>query len=165
MPHISKELASDWVDFVKASLETRIEDTKISTEKVLSAVQTIAVQLSGEADLKNVLSLKADQATPAEIMKVLQDILDRLDNHDALAQLIAPLFMALQFEDRTRQKLEGILEVTAIWADMRNKDMSEEEIAMQLKAHVVTMDQQVILAKHFPDHIQAEDDAESIDLF
>jgi len=166
MPHITSELSSDWLNFARASLGTRIRDTEIATTKVLNAVQAIATQLDNKQELSALLSIKSDDAVPSEILPLLQGILKHLDSRDELSQLIAPLYMALQFEDRTRQKLEGLLEIMTVWTDVRNDDaISDEALAGRLKQHVVSMEQQAILARYFPDHIQVEDVNEKMEFF
>lgn len=161
-------LASDWVNYAKASLDSRIQHTGQATEKVLAAVQAISSQLDDTQDLGALLSLKSDQTSAAEILHVLQDVLDHLDTQNELAQLIAPLFSALQFEDRTRQKLESILGILSIWAEVRNDDnITDEVLSSRLMQHVISLEQQAVLAKYFPDYIQeeADDDSDDIDLF
>lgn len=166
MLHITTELSSDWLNFARASLGTRIRDTEHATTKVLTAVQAIAVQLDNKQELTALLTIKSDDAMPSEIMPLLQDILKHLDSQDELSQLIAPLYMALQFEDRTRQKLEGLLDIMSVWAEVRNDgDISDEVLAARLKQHVVSMEQQVILAKYFPAFIQIEEVNEEVEFF
>lgn len=166
MPHITTELSTDWLNFARASLGTRIRDTEIATKKVLNAVQAIATQLDNKQELSALLSIKSDEAMPSEILPLLQGVLKQLDSRDELSQLIAPLYMALQFEDRTRQKLEGLLEIMAVWADVRNDDeISDEALAGRLKQHIVSMEQQAILARHFPAHIQVEEVNEEMEFF
>lgn len=166
MPHITTDLSADWLNFARASLATRIRDTEHATTKVLSAVQAIATQLDNKQELTALLTIKSDSAVPSEILPLLQDILKHLDSQDELSQLIAPLYMALQFEDRTRQKLEGLLDMMIVWADVRNDDViTDEELAARLMRHVVSMEQQVILAKYFPDYIKGEDVNEEMEFF
>ncbi len=166
MPHITTELSTDWLNFARASLGTRIRDTEHATTKVLSAVQAIASQLDNKQELTALLTIKSDDAVPSEILPLLQDILKHLDSQDELSQLIAPLYMALQFEDRTRQKLEGLQEIMTVWTEVRNDDaISDEALAGRLKQHVVSMEQQTILAKYFPDFIQVEDVNEEMEFF
>ncbi len=166
MPHITDELATDWLNFAGASLGTRIRDTEIATKKVLNAVQAIATQLDNKQELSALLSIKSDEAMPSEILPLLQGVLKQLDSRDELSQLIAPLYMALQFEDRTRQKLEGLLEIMAVWADVRNDEtISDEALAGRLKQHIVSMEQQAILARHFPAYIQVEEVNEEMEFF
>ncbi len=166
MPHITTELSADWLNFARASLATRIRDTEYATKKVLNAVQAIATQLDNKQELSALLTIKSDDAVSSEIMPLLQDILKHLDSQDELSQLIAPLYMALQFEDRTRQKLEGLLEMMAVWAEVRNDaSISDEQLAARLKQHIVSMEQQAILAKYFPDHIQLEQVNDEMEFF
>jgi len=169
MDQNNTELATDWVNYAKASLDSRIQHTGEATEKVLSAVQVISSQLDDKRGLGALISLKSDQVSTAKILHVLRDVLDHLDTQDALAQLIAPLFSALQFEDRTRQKLESILGMLLIWAEVRNDDeITDEVLSSRLIQHVVSMEQQAILAKYFPEYIleeEGEDDDDGIDLF
>jgi hypothetical protein len=163
------KLATDWVNYAKASLDSQIQHTGEATNKVLNAVQTISSQLDNKQDLGALLSLKSGESSTDEILHVLQDVLDHLNTQNELAQLIAPLFSTLQFEDRTRQKLESILGMLSIWAEVRNDvDITDEVLSSRLMQHVVSMEQQVILAKYFPDFIQEEveaDAADCIDLF
>ncbi len=167
MDKLNAELASDWVNYAKASLETRIRDTEQSTRQVLSAVQAIAAQLNDKHNLEPLLALKSDQAKPAEILALLHELLEHLDSQDALAQLIAPLFTALQFEDRTKQKLEGVLHILSVWTDVRSDDsITDEDLSSRLMQHVVTREQRAILAKFFPEYIEAEENEEDeIELF
>jgi len=166
MPHITTELPADWLKFANASLATRIKDTEHSTTKVLNAVQAIATQLDNKQELAALLTIRGDTTVPSEVLPLLQNILKHLDSQDELSQLIAPLYMALQFEDRTRQKLEGLLAIMSVWADVRNDDtVSDEDLAARLMQHVVSMEQQTILAKYFPDSIQAEDVNEEMEFF
>lgn len=165
MDQNNTELASDWVNYAKASLDSRIQHTGEATEKVLSAVQAISSQLDDKRDLGALMSLKSDQVSTAEILHVLRDVLDHLDTHDDLAQLIAPLFSTLQFEDRTRQKLESILGMLSIWSKVRNDEITDEILSSRLMQYVVSMEQQAILAKYFPDYIQEEEEEDGIDLF
>jgi hypothetical protein len=167
MDQLNDKLAIDWLNFAKASLGSRIEHTAQETTKVLTAVQAISSELSDKKDLDALINLKTDQASTSEILDLLQDVLNHLDTQDDLAQLIAPLFSALQFEDRSRQKLESILGILTLWAEVRNSDISDENLASRLMQQVVSMEQQVILAKYFPDFIQEEavDDSDGIDLF
>ena len=166
MPHISNELSTEWLNFANASLATRIRDTGQATEKVLSAVQAIAAQLDNKQELSALLSIKSEMAAPSEVLHLLQDILKHLGSQDELSQLIAPLYMALQFEDRTRQKLEGLLEIMAVWADVRNDDsITDEELATRLMQPVVSMEQQTILAKYFPDYVREEEVNEEMEFF
>jgi arginine/lysine/ornithine decarboxylase len=166
MSHISTELSADWLNFARASLATRIKDTGQATTKVLNAVQAIATQLDTKQELTVLLTLKTDRAIPSEVIPLLQDILRHLDSQDELSQLIAPLYMALQFEDRTRQKLESLLEVMAVWAEVRNDDAANDEaLAARLMPHVVSMEQQAILAKYFPDYIQVEEVNDEMEFF
>jgi len=166
MGHISTELASDWVNYANASLTTRIRDAEKSTIQVLIAIQSIAIQLNEKQELGALLSLQAEQSTPSQILLLLQEVLDHLGSHDALAQLIAPLFMALQFEDRTRQKLEGILNILSVWAEVRTTEaISEVELSARLMQHIVTMEQQKILADYFPNQIKVEDDNNGCSFF
>ena len=150
MDQNNTELASDWVNFAKASLDSRIQHTGQATEKVLVAVQAISSQLDDKQDLGALLSLKSGQSSTAEILHVLRDVLDHLDTQNNLAQLIAPLFSALQFEDRTRQKLEGILGILSIWAEVRNEDITDEVLSSRLMQHVVSLEQQAIPSEIFP---------------
>jgi len=165
MDQHNTELTSDWLNYAKASLDSRIQHTGEATEKVLAAVQVISLQLDDKKDLSALMSLKSDQASAAEILHLLRDVLDHLDTQDELAQLIAPLFSALQFEDRTRQKLESILGILSIWAEVRNEDIIDQDLSSRLMQHVVSMEQQAILAKYFPDYIQEEEIEDDIDLF
>jgi len=166
MLHITSELSTDWLNFARASLGTRIRDTEIATGKVLNAVQAIATQLDTKQELSALLSIKSDDAVSSEILPLLQGILKHLDSRDELSQLIAPLYMALQFEDRTRQKLEGLLEIMAVWTQVRNDDdISDETLAGRLKQHVVSMEQQAVLARYFPDYIQVEEVNEEMAFF
>lgn len=166
MPHITNELSADWLAFSRASLATRIRDTEHATKKVVSAVQAIAIQLDNRQELSELLDIKSDDAMPSEILPLLQDILKHLDTQDELSQLIAPLYMALQFEDRTRQKLEGLLDIMAVWADVRNDDtVTDEELAARLMQYVVSMEQQAILAKYFPEHVQVEEVNDEMEFF
>jgi len=166
MPHITNELSADWLNFARASLATRIRDTEHATTKVLSAVQAIAAQLDNKQELTALLTIEIDDAVSSEILPLLQNILKHLDSHDELSQLIAPLYMALQFEDRTRQKLEGMLEMMAVWADVRSDDViTDEDLSGQLMQHVVSMEQRTILANYFPDHVQLEEVNEEMELF
>ncbi len=166
MSHITNELSADWLNFAKASLATRIQDTEQSTAKVLNAVQAIAAQLDNKQELAALLTISSDRTVPSEVLPLLQDILKHLDSQDELSQLIAPLYMALQFEDRTRQKLEGLLAIMAVWVEVRNDDViNDEALAARLMQHVVSMEQQAILAKYFPDCIQVEDVNEEMEFF
>ena len=168
MDQHNNELAFDWLNYAKASLDSRIKHTGQATEKVLFAVQAISSQLNNKQDLDALISLKSDQTSTAEILHLLRDVLDHLDTQDELAQLIAPLFSALQFEDRTRQKLESILGILFIWAEVRNEEnITDQDLSSRLMQHVVSLEQQAILAKYFPNYIQAEedDDSDGIDLF
>lgn len=167
MDHNNTQLTSDWVNYAKASLNSRIQHTGQATETVLNAVQAISSQLDNKSDFGALLSLKSGQSSTAEILYVLRDVLDHLDVQDNLAQLIAPLFSALQFEDRTRQKLENILGMLSIWAEVRNdNEITDEVLSSRLMQHVVSMEQQAILAKYFPDYIQEEVETDDeIDLF
>jgi hypothetical protein len=168
MDQNNTELAFDWVNFAKASLGSRIQHTGQATEQVLVAVQAISSQLDDKKDLGALLSLKSGESSTADILHVLRDVLDHLDTQNNLAQLIAPLFSALQFEDRTRQKLESILGILSIWAEVRNEDITDEVLSSRLMQHVVSLEQQAILAKYFPDYIQEEvenDDSDGVDLF
>jgi tRNA splicing ligase len=165
MDQHNTELTSDWLNYAKASLDSRIQHTGEATEKVLAAVQAISLQLDDKKDLSALMSLKSDQASTAEILHLLRDVLDHLDAQDELAQLIAPLFSALQFEDRTRQKLESILGILSIWAEVRNEDITDQDLSSRLMQHVVSLEQQAILAKYFPDYIQEEEPEDDIDLF
>ena len=166
MPHITTELSSGWLDFANASLATRIRDTEQATTKVLNAVQAIATQLEDKQELTALLTIKSDEAVPAEVLPLLRDVLAHLDSHDELSQLIAPLYMALQFEDRTRQKLEGLLAIMSVWADARNNDaITDDELAASLMEHVVSMEQQAILAKYFPDAVQVEEVNDEMEFF
>ncbi len=166
MPHISNELPADWLNFANASLATRIRDTGQATTKVLNAVQAIATQLDNKQELTALLTIKSEIAAPSEVLHLLQDILKHLDSQDELSQLIAPLYMALQFEDRTRQKLEGLLEMMAVWADVRNDSViTDEDLAARLMQHVVSMEQQTIIAKYFPDYVHEEKVNEEMEFF
>lgn len=167
MDQSNTELATDWVNYAKASLDSRIKHAGQATEKVLIAVQAISSQLNDKQDLAALSSLKSDQASTAEILHLLRDVLDHLDTQNELAQLIAPLFSTLQFEDRSRQKLESILGILSIWAEVRNDDsVTDEVLSSRLMQHVVSLEQQAILAKYFPDHIQVEaEDDDGIDFF
>lgn len=167
MDHNNTQLASDWVNYAKASLDSRIQHTGQATEAVLNAVQAISSQLDYKKDFGALLSLKSGQSSADEILYVLRDVLDHLDVQDKLAQLIAPLFSALQFEDRTRQKLESIIGILPIWTEVRNdNEITNEVLSSRLMQQVVSMEQQVILAKYFPDYIKEEGDAgDDIDLF
>ena len=166
MSHITNELSADWLNFAKASLATRIQDTEQSTAKVLNAVQAIAAQLDNKQELAALLTISSDRTVPSEVLPLLQDILKHLDSQGELSRLIAPLYMALQFEDRTRQKLEGLLAIMAVWAEVRNDEaISDEALAAMLMQHVVSMEQQAILAKYFPDSIQAEEVNEEMEFF
>ena len=82
-----------------------------------------------------------------------------------LLNLLHLFFSTLQFEDRTRQKLESILGILSIWAEVRNEDITDQDLSSRLMQHVVSMEQQAILAKYFPDYIQEEEPEEDIDLF
>ncbi len=165
MDQLNAELANDWVGYANASLETRIRDTEQSTRQVLSAVQAIAAQLNDKHNLEALLALKSDLAEPAEILGLLHDLLEHLDSQDALSQLIAPLYTALQFEDRTRQKLEGMLRMLSVWANVRSDAaITDEDLSSQLMQHVVTSEQKAILSKFFPEYIEIETDAEEEDL-
>ena len=166
MPHITTELSTDWLNFAKASLATRIRDTESATTKVVSAVQAIAAQLDNKQELAALLNVKSEIAAPSEVLHLLQGILKHLDSRDELSQLIAPLYMALQFEDRTRQKLEGLLEMMVVWADVRNDSViSDEDLAARLMQHVVSMEQQTIIAKYFPDYVHQEEVNEEMEFF
>ena len=165
MEQHNTEITSDWLNYAKASLDSRIQHTGEATEKVLAAVQAISLQLDDKKDLGALMSLKSGQTSTAEILHLLRDVLDHLDAQDELAQLIAPLFSTLQFEDRTRQKLESILGILSIWAEVRNEDITDQDLSSRLMQHVVSMEQQAILAKYFPDYIQEEEPEEDIDLF
>jgi tRNA splicing ligase len=165
MDQHNTELTSDWLNYAKASLDSRIQHTGEATEKVLAAVQAISLQLDDKKDLGALMSLKSGQTSTAEILHLLRDVLDHLDAQDELAQLIAPLFSTLQFEDRTRQKLESILGILSIWAEVRNEDITDQDLSSRLMQHVVSMEQQAILAKYFPDYIQEEEIEDDIDLF
>ena len=165
MEQHNTEITSDWLNYAKASLDSRIQHTGEATEKVLAAVQAISLQLDDKKDLGALMSLKSGQTSTAEILHLLRDVLDHLDAQDELAQLIAPLFSTLQFEDRTRQKLESILGILSIWAEVRNEDITDQDLSSRLMQHVVSMEQQAILAKYFPDYIQEEELEDDIDLF
>ncbi|MBL7002502.1 MAG: hypothetical protein ISR69_00570 [Gammaproteobacteria bacterium] len=158
MSNDKSELANNWVEYAKASLETRIADTAKSTRQVLQAVQIIAEQMDDKKESEAFLSIKGDKATSDELISVLQGILSQLDKKSDLAQLIAPLFMALQFEDRTRQKLEGLLGIFGVWSEVRDVEYSDHEIAEKIMQHIATMEQQTILSQYFPEHIKVEDE-------
>ena len=166
MPHITDELSTEWLNFVKASLVSRIRDAETVTQKVLGAVQTLAHQLENKDAFDSLLALKSEVALPSDVLPMLQNVLKHLGQHDELSQLIAPLYTVLQFEDRTRQKMEGLIGVMDMWAQVRNDDsISDEAIATGLMTHVVSMDQQEILAKHFPDYITVEEVSDELELF
>jgi len=168
MDQRNTELALDWLNYAQASLDSRIQHAGQATEKVLVAVQAISSQLNDKQDLGALISLRSDQASTAEILHLLRDVLDHLDTQNDLAQLISPLFSTLQFEDRTRQKLESILGILSIWAEVRNEDITDKVLSARLMQHVVSLEQQAILAKYFPDYVQAEaddDDDDGIDFF
>lgn len=166
MSHITTELSTDWLNFVKASLGTRIQDAEEVTKKVLTAVQGLAMQLDDKEAFESLLAIKSEVAMPSEVLPMLQDVLEHLDSQDQLSQLIAPLYTVLQFEDRTRQKMEGLIGTMNMWAEVRSDDsISEEDMASGLMQHVVSMDQQAILAKYFPDHIQVEEVSDEVELF
>ncbi len=166
MPHISTELSTEWLNYARASLGARIEDTEHITAKVLTAVQAIATQLDEKQELQALLNFKSNEAVPSEILPLLQNLLKHLDSQDTLSQLIAPLYTSLQFEDRTRQKLEGLLEIMSIWAKVRNTEsMSDKDLATAVMEPIVSLEQQEILAKYFPDYIQIEEADDEIELF
>ncbi len=166
MSYISPQLSQEWLAFADASLASRIKDAEQVTAKVLAAVQTIAGQLDDKQELDTLLSIKNEQALPSEILPLLQNVLDHLSAQDELSQLIAPLYTTLQFEDRTRQKLEGLLAMMAVWAEVRAQEtLSDSELASKLMAHVVCAEQQSILAKYFPDDIPPEQPADEIEFF
>jgi len=166
MPHISPELASDWLSFSKESLNSRIQDTEQVTEKVLNAVQTIATHLDHKQELDELLSVKSDGVTPEKIIPMLHDVLKNLDSHDSLSQFIVPLYTALQFEDRSRQKLNGLLDILSVWATVRNDEsITNEDIAEKLMTHTVTREQKIILSKYFPNTIQVEDENDDMVFF
>lgn len=166
MPHINNELSTEWLNFASASLATRIHDTGQATGKVLNAVQAIAAQLENKQELTALLTIKSELVEPSEVLHLLRDVLKHLDTHDELSQLIAPLYMALQFEDRTRQKLEGLLEMMVVWADVRNdKVIADEDLAARLMQHVVSMEQQTIISKYFPNYVHEEEVNEEMEFF
>lgn len=166
MPHITTDLASDWVNFAKASMASRIADTEQVTAKVLKAVQAIATELDDKEQLEALLTIKSDEALSSDVLPMLQDLLKHLSSQDELTQLIAPLYTSLQFEDRTRQKLEGLLGIMSVWADVRNDNsITDEDIATEFMKHVVTAEQQSILATYFPEHIQVEEESDELEFF
>lgn len=166
MAIITTELAQDWTRFAEASLATRISDTQQVTAKVLNAVHAIATQLEDKTELESLLAVEGEAAVPSEILPLLHDVLKHLNSQDELSQLIAPLYTALQFEDRTRQKLEGLVAMMTVWSQVREDDaVSDEDIASQLMQHVVAMEQQAILARYFPDYIQVEEVSDDVEFF
>lgn len=159
-------LSKDWVNFARASLATRITDTEKSTQRVLIAIQRIAEQLDNKPQLEDLLHIENRQAIPATVLPILKDVLKTLDADDELKQLIGPLYTALQFEDRTRQKLEGLLEIMTVWSETRLDDaISDEVLASKLMEPVVSPEQQAILATYFPDYIQVEDSSDELEFF
>jgi len=161
-------LDTDYVAFARASLATRIEAAAESIGSVLEAVQEIALQFNDSEELRTLKELQKSDATPSKILNLLRDVLKHLDSKDALAQLIAPLFSTLQFEDRSRQKLETIGNILQVWSETRHDDsLDDEALANLLKVQVISMEQQEILAKYFPDYIVAEekDDEDDISFF
>ena len=166
MPHITTELSTEWLDFAEASLATRMQDAEEVTAKVLTAVQGIASQLEDKQTFESLLAIKSEVAMPSDVLPLLQDVIKHLDSQDKLSQLIVPLYTVLQFEDRTRQKMEGLLGVMTIWSEVRNDNsITNEELAAALMEHVVSMEQQIVLAKYFPDHIQVEAVNDELELF
>lgn len=154
MEPVKIELANDWVSYAKASLQTRIDYTSDTTARVLTSIQEISSQLEDKSGLEALLNLKADDSTSTEVLAALKEVLDKIDTHDTLAQLIYPLFTTLQFEDRTRQKLESIMGMLDTWVEMiTENNITEEVLANRLEAHVISAEQQEILARHLPDHI------------
>ncbi len=160
------ELTVDWLSFVEASLNSRIEHTAEMTGKVLQSVLEISSELSDKQELKALNSLNNQESNSEDVLSVLHELMEHLDVQGELAKLIAPLFSTLQFEDRTRQKLESILAMLSIWLEARNQPISDQALSSRLMEHVVCMEQQAILAKYFPDFIQAEESGgNDIDLF
>lgn len=166
MSHITTELSTDWLNFAKASLATRMQDAEEVTVKVLKAVHGISSQLEDKQAFKSLLAIKSEVARPSDVLPLLQDVIKHLDSQDKLSQLIVPLYTVLQFEDRTRQKMEGLLGVMTIWSEVRNDNsITDKELAAALMEHVVSMEQQTVLAKYFPDHIQIEAVNDELELF
>lgn len=172
MAQINIELAKDWVNYAQASLQSRIDYTAESTAKVLASIQEISAELEDKTAIQPLIDLKADESTSREVLTTLKDVLAQLDVHDSLAQLIYPLFSALQFEDRTRQKLESIMGILTTWSQLiAEEPISNGELAKRLMTHVVAAEQQEILSRHFPEHIRPYEEAstnnkeEEIDLF
>ena len=164
MPHITTELSKEWLNFATASLATRMQDAAEVTGKVLTAVQSLALQLEDKQAFESLLAIENEVAMPSDVLPMLRDVIKHLDSQDKLSQLIMPLYTVLQFEDRTRQKMEGLLGVMTIWSEVRNdNDISDKELADALMEHVVSMEQQTVLARYFPDHIQVEEESDDLE--
>jgi len=158
-------LDTDYVAFARNSLATRIDAAAESIGSVLQAVQEIALQFDDSEELLALKELQQSDATPTKILDLLRDVLKHLDSKDALAQLIAPLFSTLQFEDRSRQKLETIGNVLQVWSETRrDESIDDEALANLLKAEVISMEHQEVLAKYFPDYIVVEEEPEEDDI-
>jgi len=53
-----------------------------------------------------------------------------------------------------------------VWVDVRNDNaISDEALAARLMQHVVSMEQQMIIAKYFPDYVHEEEVNEEMALF
>lgn len=166
MPHITSELSNEWLNFARASLASRIQDAQNVTAKVLTAVQNLTTQLEDKQAFESLLAIEKEVATPSDVLPLLQDVIKYLDSQDKLTRLIVPLYTVLQFEDRTRQKMEGLLEVMTLWSKVRNdKSISDQELADTLMGHVVSMEQQEVLARYFPEHIKVEAVNNELELF
>ena len=166
MSHITTELSSEWLNFARASLATRIHDAEKVTEKVLKAVYGIASHLEDKQAFESLLAIESEVATPSDVLPLLHDVIKHLGSQDKLSQLIVPLYTVLQFEDRTRQKMEGLIEVMTIWPKVRsNNSITDKDLADDLMEHVISMEQQAVLAKYFPDYVQVEEVNNELELF
>jgi len=175
MQETKTELYHDWLTFAKASIQTRIDHTSESTATVLKSIQDILQELDNKEGTEVLLELKVNESTSSEIIPLLKDVLEHLDSNDALTQLIFPLFSVLQFEDRTRQKLESILGMLTTWTEVSEQSITKEDLAQRLMKDVISMEQQDILHQYFPEYIQSSaeeaknakalDDDDFLDLF
>ncbi|MCB1724849.1 MAG: hypothetical protein H6959_09970 [Chromatiaceae bacterium] len=163
------QLAGDWLNYAKASLGSRAAHMEEVTAVILASVRRIAIELEDKSALAPLLELEGERIATAQLLESFGLVLEQLDKHDALAQLIYPLFATLQFEDRTRQKLDTIIHVLQTWADtVESRHVEHAALSQRLMSGVIAMEQQAILARYFPEHIEStagDDSGGDIDLF
>lgn len=174
--------------FSKESIRWCLEESEQASSNIAKAIDVLMqdterVSVLSQSSLDAIASLRTDTAKELDekkpeggrIVNLIVGLKALCAEHDDVRDMIDPILLALQFQDRMKQNLDNLIKMLLVWLEFREKlaregkvygDEEEREFGNSLYPCTTMVEERDLIKKFFPASEQpAEGATESVSFF